>query len=239
MTERYREIMEHIEVTSALRQRILQNIETKLKAEAPFKTASVWAAPRFGLLHPRVVKLLLGTAATVCLIILLWSQLPGLRQPPVTETRSSFAFGTKQVTSTEANKVMQPGGPLELTAPGELEAVVGFKLLLPQKLVTAGSDLHYAAIGPDLAQVSGQSGRQNFVFRQGRGSFDVSGDYSQYSSVIEAEIASVKVTLKGSGNRYELAVWEKQGFSFSLALSEAWPENNWREILTPMMQQAN
>ena len=51
--------------------------------------------------------------------------------------------------------------------------------------------------------------------RKGTGSEDVSGDYNKYTKVTKKKINGVSVTLKG-GKKVNLAVWEKDGYSFAL-----------------------
>ena len=54
------------------------------------------------------------------------------------------------------------------------------------------------------------------LFRKARGTDDISGDYNTYSDVKEVTVKEVSVTLKGDDGQYKLAIWQQDGFAYSL-----------------------
>ena len=53
-----------------------------------------------------------------------------------------------------------------------------------------------------------------------RGEGDISGDFTEYEEVKEVNSEGRKVTLKGEAGRYSLALWEENGFSYSIGALE-------------------
>ncbi len=57
--------------------------------------------------------------------------------------------------------------------------------------------------------------------RQEKGNGDISGDYNDYPKVKTVTPGAVTYTLKGGAEGYYLALWEDQGYAFSLSSEEA------------------
>ncbi len=69
------------------------------------------------------------------------------------------------------------------------------------------------------------------LLRQSQGMEDNSGDFNQYSDMKTLTVADADVTLKGADGRFTLALWQKDGFSYFLSLSQGQNIESWAEIL--------
>lgn len=133
-----------------------------------------------------------------------------------------------------ADAIVTSGGAVELTADGgesaaqipspwreyatpkELEEAAGFPVPLPQ--VPEGFEaVLYQAIPGALAEVRFTDGRDTLSYRAAPGGGDVSGDYNTYPCTWEVETDGVTVLCKGDGEAVSLALWERDGYGFSLS----------------------
>lgn len=189
MRKAYQEIMDKVEVTEDMRQRILQNMQ------AP---AVVRRKP--GILPLRTRRALLTAAA--CLVLLI----------------SGFSvFG---------QNFFRPAPSVELAGPvfdvvecdsvGELSENVGFAVQELSALPFEPAARTYCAFWGELAQITYSGGDEMLVYRISPGTEENSGDCNEYEETVLEERNAVSVTLKGSGGRYHLAVWQKDGFSYSI-----------------------
>ena len=105
----------------------------------------------------------------------------------------------------------------------ELSRKIGFTIsdipssLIPFKI----SERTYSDYGDGLAEIQYFSDtEQSITYRkQSISNADISGDYTKYSDVITVRIQSVTVCLKGEKGKYNLAIWSKGKYSYSLYFS--------------------
>ena len=48
----------------------------------------------------------------------------------------------------------------------------------------------------------------------------LSGDYNQYEQILDKVVNGVDITIKGNHDKYYLATWTTQDFSYSLSVDE-------------------
>ena len=203
---RYEEIMDRIEVTDEMRGRILKNLgELDWSQTSYAKAARISPWKRSLSIAACFILLLAGTLA-----------LPGILE------REPFD---------DAPVVINPGGKItEVTSSEELSEAVGFTVadielpFVPEQRI-------YTAFGTELAQIQYQGEGQSAIFRKSVGTEDNSGDYNSYSETEEITAGPVQGTLKGESGTYTLAVWTDGEFSYSLALTEGLPAENWEVLI--------
>ena len=195
LSRSYREAMEHIEVTPAMRERILQNLA---KAEA--KPAKV---VRFA---PWKQVLSLAACAAILLV--------GIRAlPKGTELGGASSVPEEMVGTTAAPTQ-------ELATLEALSAAAGFAVGQPQELPFAVQQTSYTLLFGELAQVE-QTGAEGerVLYRVSREEGDNSGDYTVYTVEQQVSWGTAAVTLKGNADGFHLAVWQSGGYSYSLSSS--------------------
>lgn len=207
MDKRYDEIMEHVEVTPEMRQRILKNIEqTDLTRDTSPKVI------RF----PRI-KQLATLAACLALVLVGVLTLPNLIQGP---------------DNPDDPFVLAPGdGIVQVASLEELSETVGFEVAELSALPFQPEEVTYTAYWRDLAEIVYSGADQTATWRVGIGTEDVSGDFSVYNAETEILVNGAAVTLKGDGGSYTLAIWTEGDYAYSLALSDGITEAEWQTIL--------
>lgn len=205
---RYDEIMERVEVTPEMRERVLANA-TEVAAK-PVTRRNPW-------------KSCLAIAACLVLVLLGSLTLPRLLSRPATPV------------PTEGD--LQQGG-WEITEYGSVEALseaAGFAVQDVPALADARKTC--ALISGELAQIDYTTADTAITYRVSPGSGDNSGDYHAYSAVESREIGGVPVTFKGDGASCSLALWEAGGRAYSLSCFAGIPydamESYVRSVLLP------
>ena len=205
MKRRYNKIMEHIEVTPEMRQRVLERIQEK----------AVTFPPRKALFFPAWKKIL---SVAACFVLLLMGavMLPHMLQGEVADPPDLSGSGIEEASSLQ-----------------ELAGWVGFEITESFNLPSEPSDTFYVSYWRELAQIEYRSGEQSAIFRKSAGKEDNSGDYSEYANIEEIQTGDHTVMLKGNDGKYSLAVWTDGEFSYSLSMSPAMGETEWEAVLTP------
>ncbi len=75
-----------------------------------------------------------------------------------------------------------------------------------------------SVISNEIIQVEYTDANNNMVFRAGKGIDNISGDYNGYKVKNAAKVNGINVNLEGNkSEEYNLAVWEKDGISYSIS----------------------
>lgn len=199
----YDEIMDKIEVTPEMRQRVLRRVAAEDIAPAKPKV----------LRFPKLNQYL-SAAACLVLIIAGAAALPRLihPQPP------GYVQVVPQIE--------------EVASLDELSALTGFDVDEGFVLPFEPQETTYCSFWKELAQIQYSGQGQSATYRQSAGAADNSGDYTAYGDVAEITAGGLSVTLKGDGGVYVLAVWTDGAFSYSLRLSQGVPAAQWLDILS-------
>lgn len=201
MKKHYVELMEKIEVTDAMRSRILHNLQNGT-AEAKTKP------------FPAVGKYL---PIAACLVVLLASPFVLPRVLDNTPNGDEIVTDTWRVT--------------EVDSLAALEETVGFAVQEIDDLPFVPQTVTYLAYGSEVAEILYENGAQTACFRISAGQEDNSGDYTAYAETELLAVGDVTVTLKGDGGRYPLAVWSDGAYAYSLRLSEGLSAAEWQDLL--------
>lgn len=111
------------------------------------------------------------------------------------------------------------GNPwLEVTTMEEAEMLAGFTLAIPEELSLEYPQQRISVIAEDCIELCflDENSVESFCIRKGRGSGDVSGDYTAYSTVRERRAGDRSVTVKGEGDRIFTAVWTDGDYAFAI-----------------------
>ena len=203
----YDELMDKIEVTPEMRQRVLRRVTSEDIAPAKPKVMS----------FPKLKKYL-SAAACLALVIAGAAALPRLTQPQPP--------GNVQVVP----QIEEAASLDELSTLTGFDVGVGFVLPFEPEETT------YCSYWNELAQIQYGGQGQTAAYRQSAGTEDNSGDYTAYGDMAELAAGGLAVTLKGSGGVYVLAVWTDGSFSYSLGLSQGVTAEEWLTLLAGFSQ---
>ena len=218
MSKSYDEIMEEIQVTDEMRDRILQNIaKTDIQKKSPVKKNSHFYRWQKYSLTAACLALLLVGAAT---LPRLWS---GNRQD---------ASGVGNQMNTEELVSGSQWGPQECSSAEALSETVGFSIENLEQLPFTVQETNYIYLGDGLAEIRYHgAGEERLDYRKSAGEEDNSGVYLEFDRVQEEEVNAAKVTLKGDADRTYLILWQKDGFSYSIYTEEGIPTGEAAEWL--------
>ena len=205
---RYDKIMDRVQMTDEMRARVLEEVrQADLSAPEDRRRApAAWR--RWG-------------AMAACLAVVIAG---GLALPHLLPQNG-----------TEDPPVMTGPGTEEIDSRAALEQAVGFSVEEAEHLPFAPQEVLYTAFDSGLAQVEyrGENG-QTALLRKSQGTEDNSGDFDQYPDVKTLDTAGIDVTLKGTDGQFTLALWQEDGFAYSLSLSQGQDAQGWEKILTGM-----
>lgn len=209
LKKRYDEVMDRIEVTREMRERILSNIE-KTDIEATQKNKVI---P-----FPTMKKYM---SAAACFVLLL---------------AGVFAAGHMAGIFQPDNPPVQVvNGMVEVDTLEQLAAAVGFEIEEPGTLPFEVEMTTYISYWGDMAEITYTGEGKTATFRKSIGTEDNSGDYNTYSDVKEINIDSLTVTLKGIEEIYTLAIWPANGYAYSICLSDGISESEWYSLISGLI----
>lgn len=188
---KYNDIMENVEVTSEMRERILANISKRNTSKTkPVSIFSNW-------------KLLTTMAACVAIVVLCITVLPN-----VTETKQP------------EDSVSVVNGIVDCENLAELSQKAGFDINELTNIPFDVSEKNYSFWFGETAQINYIGANNSITYRVAEGGEDISGDYNEYSEVREEVIQGTKVTIKGNDDKAYLAIWSSGNHSYSIGSSE-------------------
>lgn len=202
----YQEIIEHVEVTPQMRERILGNIRHADLAER--KPVAFRNYRRFA-------------AAVATLAVLLAA---GFALTPILQNNG-------QNSQTPDGNVQAVWECEELDSAKELAKAVGFEVEDVKELPFEPEHVTYLAIGEELAEINYTAGIQGARYRKSPGAEDNSGNYTDFPNVETVNIGAYEVTLKGNDAGYELALWTDGAYAYSLSFAQPQSVEVWSRIL--------
>lgn len=236
---KYDELMEKIEVTDEMRSRILSNLqkETAKKPDNilpfPGNRCSTYAKI-FAVIACSFI-LLLGIHAIPSLISHDFPEQgtnSDLSSNDLTRQEQDSDLSSNDLTGQEQDSDLTAAlPPAELDSAEELSDAVGFETADVPSLAVQASQISYTAID-NLAQIDYQvSDDQRISFRKSPGSDDNSGDYTEYTVVKTITVSDYTVTIKGDNDTFRLAIWNHDGYAYSIWFSEAVTQAELENIL--------
>ena len=138
------------------------------------------------------------------------------------ETFGAYINFKKNVVN-EPNNTQLPNPFKEYSSLSELSDAVGFDVFEVRALPFNLNEKTYSGTETGLAQISYNiGGDKKLLFRQSKDLDDNSGDYNEYKNSISVINNDLEITLKGNDdNKYNLAIWETNDYSFSIHTDEA------------------
>lgn len=247
MSKKYKEIMDQVRVTDEMKQRVLQNVKERMEAEITPESEKIIHSRFFS--YGRTSRYL-SAAACIMMLIVGGLTVPKLlnrgnpANPTETavgmapgETMAGFEAPGAEESQNEAGGqagAMIGNGMVEVDSLAELSKVLGFSVSEIKNIPFEVTRTVYTNGWNEFAQVEyqGESQEESVLFRKARGTDDISGDYNVYSDVKEITVNNMAVTLKGENGVYSLAIWQKDGFVYSLGYEPGGSEDAFVEMIS-------
>ena len=213
MTTKYNEAMEHVQLTAEARERILKNIESAEinsgKNETVKSNSGNTGTEKSKFISFRNWRRYGALAACLILAGILAVLWPSLRKPAEEGPTDVASYWAEEYDSLE-----------------ELSEGIGVPVEDLSVLPVDNAEMYYLNIVGKIAHVMLKNDHQMIVFRKSRGSEDNSGDYNSYTNIREKNLGDTAVTLKSSDDNVSLALWEKDGYSYSMGFDPGLPEED-------------
>lgn len=101
----------------------------------------------------------------------------------------------------------------------ELSDAVGFTVREIGELPFTVKETLYFTYDDTLAEIRYTGDDQEVYFRKSQGEDEYnSGVYNTYSQTTTITVGDTEITCKGESDAYELAIWKKDGYSYSISL---------------------
>ena len=200
---RYNEIMEHIELTDEMRERILSNVKTKNKRRHISRIAGAVTAVA------ACAAIAFGTVAVM-------KNTGDFGRKPGKDT----TITSSQATGPTVNDALTCGAVSYRDA-AELSEEFGFEIHDITSLPFEAENVSYSIISESFAEVvyCGKNDEE-CCFRVGKDTEDISGELDEFTSIENVHLNGTAVTIKGYDGKYHLASWIKDGHFFSVSLNE-------------------
>jgi hypothetical protein len=202
LKNRYDSVMENIYITEEMHDRIIENISNSDLGARPKEVMSI-------------VKYKNIVAIAACFVLLFVGviTIPNLMKTndePIVETAP---------------------GITEYKTIGELSKAVGFDISELKNIPFEVRETSYIAYGNDLAEIEYTNMEHTISFRKSVGTEDSSGVYNEYTSIKDITINDHTVTIKGDKDLYSLAIWENDGYAYSIYSSIGISETELKDMI--------
>lgn len=124
-----------------------------------------------------------------------------------------------------------PNPLVEYNSLDEAQKAVGYTFATPKAVPDGYQIKNIIVISNDLAEIFYTKGDSTILYRTAKSNTDISGDYTVYDAVSTITIGNAEVTVKGSNACINLAVWSKDGVSYSLSFTQAVSEKELSTII--------
>lgn len=137
------------------------------------------------------------------------------------------------VTSADDSEFSQVGNPYEyFDTLEEAEKNIGFEITAPADYGNY-TNVDYTVISGYILQIGyyDESDSEGLSVRKSASAEDISGDYNTYENIAEITSDNRQITLKGSGGKYYLAVWNDGGYSYAVSVKPGASEAEITELV--------
>lgn len=200
MKNKYQKVMENIHVSDAMREDIITSLHEKLETDN---------APKKSFFTFK--KLSLVAISLVAII-------------------SISLFLPKKNNEQPNNNTQVIPDIMAYQSIEELSSALGFEIIRLDDSAFNANEIKYLMYWQKMAQINYINDNNTFVFRQAKGSDDISGDFNQYSDIISVEVKDNTITLKGNEGLYSLAIWQDQDFTYALSSKAPLAEAEWKML---------
>lgn len=214
---KYNEIMEHIELTDEMRERIISNVSAKQKRRR----------------ISRMISAALGAAAC---IVVVFGAVTVMKNTDSMNKKPDKPTVNEQLTSTPIVDDTLTYGGTSYNSAAELSKDFGVEIHDISKLPFDVMNASYSIMFDSFAEADyyGKNG-EDCCFRVGKDTENITGEYYEFTTVETEKLSGIDITLKGYGDSYHIASWVKDGHFYSVSLSRGTDKDNLLEIADEVM----
>ena len=195
---KYHEIMKKVNVTDEMKSRILGNIDEYFSKKKNAGKKSFYLA-------------FCGVAAAALLMIIV--------RPWDNNVAGPINPGTNSVGEGSTGLCVNP--MQNYASAEELSKAAGFNVPEIKSLPFKPSETEYMTLGEGFAQITYLSDDDRLIYRKSTDKEDNSGNYNPYDYVGEVSVNDIKVTVKGTKEALNLAIWNDGTYEHSISVEKA------------------
>lgn len=214
--------MNKIEISDEMRERILRNIE---KADIPEK-------PKINVIYRRLISMAACLALIIAGAFIYKNMSDSTITEPPSESETVQPMGNETAATEVTDEMVGVFGIEECSSAEELSEKLGFTVSDLKELPFDDHTAEYSLYFGEFAQIDYISGSETVSYRKIKGDEDISGDYNVYDDVKEITAGGVSVTIRGNGGIYCVAVWQKDGYSYSISDYSGLSEQAFADMVT-------
>ena len=200
MSKLYNEIMENIYLTPETKEQILCHVSER-ERKAKVQNMKKWTK-------------YISVAACCALVVGAAYGIHTLHPDKTVSEEEDMTTADMVVDGAQIANPMKEYGSAE-----ELSDAVGFTVREIGELPFTVKETLYFTYDDTLAEIRYTGADQEVYFRKSQGEDeDNSGVYNTYSQTTTITVGDTEITCKGESDAYELAIWKKDGYSYSISL---------------------
>ena len=134
---------------------------------------------------------------------------------------SLAACGTGKQTGSNDGGEGVPNPFTEYQTLVDAEQEAGFELHIPSPITGYDEPVYRLDEDDKLLEAIFENDENTITFRKAAGDGDISGNYNVFPEVNEVELDGVIVTLKGAEGQVNVAIWDNDGFAYSVSFTTA------------------
>lgn len=202
MKNRYEKIMERVEVSTEMHNRIMNNLNNMDFSKKKTKVFFI-----------RNSRIFVPVAACFMLLII-------------------GVFTSYQMTSlTRKTPTQVVPDIMNCNSVSDLSENVEFNVQEVQYIPFDTLQTQYVSYWKKVAEIVYEGTDNTLVFRMSVGSEDNSGDFNEYGDVKSISVGDYSITIKGDNGQYKLAIWEFNGYSYSVNITRGISEEKMLEVV--------
>ena len=214
---RYNEIMEHIELTDEMRERIISNVSAKRRRR-------------------RISRIVSAAAGAAACAVLVFGAFAVIRN-----TGNLSKSPDKETVTTQTSYLGVGGtytyGSISYKSAAELSEAFGIEINDLEHLPFEVKNVCYSIMFGNFTEVDYYGvDDEECCYRVGRDTEDITGEYDEFTTVETAMLNGCKVTLKGYGADYRIASWISGGHFCSVSLNKGTDRDTLLEIADSAMK---
>ncbi len=236
---KYNEIMERIQVTPEMHERIMSRIRAMdiQKEQAPSNKPPLWTRYRKYIVTAASLMVVLAgvlvaqhgfapgmgpTSATT------QNSTPESKTAPESDMMSPYS--SSGAANDRTMRSMTVPSSMTYASLAELDDAAGYKVKQIEAVPFQADQTQYS-LTDQMAEIRYTGSTNDLTFRMQPGSGDISGDYTEYSRTQTITNNGTSITVKGNDKGYNLAVWEQDGYTYSILLQQPLSSDKLLEVI--------
>ncbi len=122
----------------------------------------------------------------------------------------------KETPNQQSNSEEIPNPFIVCETIADAEKLAGFPVISLQYIPEGYSQTSIEAVENEMVQIFYENGKDQIIFRQAKGSDDISGDYNEYAERNVINVGDLQVTTRGNDGKVNVATWTDGDYTYAI-----------------------